>query len=180
MSKTKFKLRSAISYNYFIMCLIGSIIIMVVGWALSPFGIEWLYCLLVALAAMFLPFIIALIDFCFFKPYYLIDKEGIKKFKNKKLILTVKREEIQEIICIKTSYKLKLLFPIWFIIGDFPGDKICIKFHNANDECDYSLESRYGLGTRNEDSESNYKSNTDLLSRKDVYKLAKLLNMDVH
>ena len=179
MEKTKFKLRCAITYNHFIMCLIGCIIITGVGWALSPIGIEWLYCLLVALAAMFLPFVLALVDFCFFKPYFLIDEEGLKKFKNRKLILSVKQEEIQEILCIKASFKFRILFPIWFIIGDFPCDKICIKFQNENEEFDYSADSRYGLGTRTEDRDTSCKSNTDLLSRREIYKLAKLLDIEI-
>jgi len=179
MKKTKIKLRKAISYNHFFACLFCFIIILTLGLSLSPFGIEWVYCFLVAIGAISLPLVIALIDFCFFKPYYLVDETGINKFIRKKLVLTVNKDEIQDIYCVKTKIRNKFLNPLWLLLGYFSCDTVSIKFSNDNEEYDYNSYSRFGLGTRNLNDISNDKINTDLLSNREALKLASILGKEL-
>lgn len=179
MRKIKFILRKAISFSRFLVCLICFLIILALELILTTFGIEWVYCFLVALGVVAIPFTITLIDFCFFKPYFLIDGNRMYKFVKNKLVLTVNIDEIQDIYCIKTRAGSKFLTPFWLLLGYFTCDRVCVKFNNDNEECDYSFYSSYGLGTRNLNDTSNDKINTDLLSNKEAVKLAKVLGKEL-
>ena len=173
--KKKFILRKALIYYNVILGFIGVAVITVVIGLLSNDGIEWLYGLVVACILMGIPMLLCLIQF-YINPYFLVTDNYVSKISMKKTLCTIRRDEIDKIVAFIPSRPKKIFLPLWFVIGEFYCDKITIFYSNNREEIDCNF-STYGIGTRTADYLSCQKTQTDLLSLREIKNLAGILDV---
>ncbi len=175
MKAKKYILRKALIYCNIGLCLIGVVLITVVAGFLTNGGIEWLYAIAAGSSVMAIPLLLCLIQF-FIEPCFLVTDKYISKISMKKTLCFIRKDEIYEIVAFIPPTSKKLFLPLWFVMGELYCSKIIIVYSNNREEVDYKY-SQFGIGTKITNYLSCQKTQTDLLSLREIKKIAEILDV---